>query len=539
MTSSLNTGLRTWREASVAPLKVRVFRILWTAALISNVGAAVQATAASWTMATMSNSASLVALVQTAAMLPIVLLALPAGALADSIDRRALMLGAQVLGAVAAATLGILSFFQLLSPWSLLSMTGLIGAAVALHQPAWQASVIDLVPRAHLPAAISLNVLAFNSARSLGPVIGGFVIATAGAFAAFAVNALSFTGLIIALLFVRFPPREVRLPPEPILQSIGTGLRFVALSPPLRRAYFRAALFGFGASALYSLMPLLAHTRFPGGPLAFGLIMASLGVGSLAGALAAAALRARFGNQAVTNIATLVFGIAAIGAGLSTLLPAVVAFALLAGVSWIIVFTTTRTCIQLCSPRWVVGRAVSLGQVAGFGAMSVGAAFWGFLASATGLTEVLVASGLFLVVSLAFARLVSLPEPSLLEQEPQAPRTLRPAALPMDSRTGPVTITIEYHVPAEQTGAFLRLAGDLGRIRRRNGAIDWTLHQDVDRPTSWIEHILSRSWLDLHRRLERYTPAERELARQVDAFRLPTHPLRRLVSRAPDATSTD
>jgi MFS family permease len=534
MLEKLGTAFRSWREASLAPFSVRLFRILWTAAFASNLGAVIQATGASWSMTTMTTSPQLIALVQTAAMLPIVVLALPAGALADNADRRLLMLFSQMLGAASAATLAILSFNGALNPWSLLALTAMIGAAVAMHQPAWQASVIDFVPRKALPAAISLNVLAFNTARSLGPAIGGALIAASGPPATFAINVLSFLGLILVLAISRFPSRERRLPPERMLQAMGAGLRFVGMSPTIQRIYLRAGLFGFGASALYSMMPLVAHTRFPGGPLAFGVMMASLGLGSLCGALIAAPLRAHFGNHRLTTFAVAAFGLAALGVAFSPWLAMTVLFSLIAGVSWIMVFTTTRTCTQLSSPRWVVGRTVSLGQVASFGSMSLGAAFWGAVASHAGLTQALAVSSIFLIASLLLGRVAALPDTDLEDQPPPPPRASRPPAVAVDGRTGPVVVTIEYDVPREQAKNFLILINELGRIRRRNGATRWSVQQDIDRPTSWIERIHCPTWLDHLRRLDRYTAADRVLVEQVETFRTrAVHPIRRLVERPP------
>jgi MFS family permease len=537
MLKQMGSGLRSWREASLAPFSVRLFRVLWTAAFASNLGAVIQATGASWSMTTMTTSPQLIALVQTAAMLPIVILALPAGALADNADRRLLMLFSQMLGAASAAMLAILSFTSVLNPWSLLVLTALIGAAVAMHQPAWQASIIDFVPRKSLPAAISLNVLAFNTARSLGPAIGGAIIAASGPPATFAINFLSFLGLILVLALSRFPPSERRLPPEPMLQAMAAGLRFVGMSPTIQRVYLRAGLFGFGASALYSMMPLVAHMRFPGGPLAFGFMMASLGLGSLGGVLIAVPLRTRFGNNRLTTFAVAAFSLAALGVAFSPWLLLTVLFSLVAGVSWIMVFTTTRTCTQLSSPRWVVGRTVSLGQVASFGSMSLGAAFWGAVASFAGLTQALAVSGLLLLASLFLGRLAALPDTDLEDQALPPRRVSRPPAVTVDGRTGPVVITIEYKVSRDQAQNFLDLINELGRIRRRNGATRWSVQQDIDRPTCWIERIHCPTWLDHLRRLDRYTAADRVLVEQVETFRTDAvHPIRRMVERSPGSS---
>jgi MFS family permease len=251
----------------------------------------------------------------------------------------------------------------------------------------------------------------------------------------------------------------------------------------------------------------------------FGLLMGSLGGGSLCGAIVATWVRLLIGNNTMVTLSTAGFGFAAAGLAVSfsPILSAIFAFT--AGVSWIFVFTTTRTCVQLASPRWVVGRAVSLGQVASFGAMSLGAAFWGAVASLASLTQALAASGLFLLVSLLLGRLAALPDTDLEDQFPPPPRPSRPPAVTVDDRAGPVVVTIEYDVPREQTQTFLELINELGRIRRRNGATRWSVQQDIDRPTRWIELIHCPTWLDHLRRLDRYTASDRQLVARAETFR--------------------
>ena len=403
----------------------------------------------------------MVALVSTAAMLPIVVLALPAGALADNVDRRTLMLASQVIGTCAAALLAILAFTDHVTPTILLALTAVIGASVALHQPAWQASVGNVVPRRDLPAAVSLNVLAFNSARSIGPAIGGAVIASASPSATFLLNAISFAGLIVVLATHPLPRAERRHPPEPILSAIAAGVRFVGMSPQLKRIFLRGSMFGFGASALQSLLPLLARSRL-GGPITFGAMMGALGLGSFIGAALATTVRANLGGNRMLALATVVHAAATLAIAFSTHLALSVACAFIAGVSWIFVLTTTRTAVQLASPRWVVGRAVAMGQVASFGCMALGSAAWGTIAESVGLPNALALAATFLAASIALHRLAPLPVVDAAESGGHPPARIRPPRVALDLSTGPIVIIIEYVVPTNDAQEFLHADDGVG-----------------------------------------------------------------------------
>ncbi|MGD2131654.1 MAG: MFS transporter [Maricaulaceae bacterium] len=530
----IKSSLHAWRAASLTPLERPQFRTIWTASLVSNIGAAIQTVGAAWTMTTLVESPQLVALVQTAAMLPIVLLALPSGALADTIDRRKLMLVSQVLGFAAAAALAVIAYAGVMSPISLLACTAMVGAAVALYQPAWQASLADFVPRTELPAAVALNALAFNTARSVGPAIGGAVIAVFGPAMTFVLNAASFTGLIAVLTRTRLPAATSSLPPERVSQAIAGGLRYVGMSPPLQRTYIRGALFGFGASALWSLMPLVAQSRLGGGPISYGLLMGSFGFGSLSAALLAAHLRALLGNDRLVAMATAAFAASTAVAGLSPFAGLTVPFMLIAGASWIFIFTTTRTCTQLCSPRWVVGRTISLAQVAGFGCMAIGAAFWGGLAAQIGLVAALLAAAVYLAATLIAVRLAPLPAANVDDYSPHGGPIGQPPQTAIDGRLGPIVVTIQYSVPADKQAEFTALMQELGQMRRRNGAARWSLRQDIDDPSTWFEQIESASWVDHVRRIERNTVADAQLNERAAAYRASApNAIRRMAVRPP------
>ncbi|MET0360998.1 MAG: MFS transporter, partial [Sphingobium sp.] len=274
-----------------SPLSVPIFRAIWIANLASNFGTVIQSVGASWMMIALSASAVHVALVQASMTLPITLLALVAGAVADSLDRRMVMMAAQGLMLAASTALAIFAFFGHLTPWLLLLFTFTLGCGTAFNGPAWQASVGEMVPRSAIPGAIALNSLGFNIARSVGPGIGGAIVAAAGAAAAFLVNAVSYLGLIVVLLRWKPDVPERRLPRESLGTAIGAGVRYVALSPHLRLTLGRATIFGLGAASVSALLPLVARDLMAGGPLTFGLLLGAFGIGSVTGALSSGWLR--------------------------------------------------------------------------------------------------------------------------------------------------------------------------------------------------------------------------------------------------------
>jgi MFS family permease len=370
---------------SLAPLGNGTFRAIWLATMVSNFGGLIQAVGAAWLMTTLTRSADMVALVQSATALPIMLLSLASGAVADSFDRRRVMMLAQGFMLVVSALLAACAWAGLLSPWLLLGFTFLIGCGTALNNPSWQASVGDVVPRPLVPAAVTLNSVAFNITRSLGPAIGGAIVAAGGAAAAFAINAASYLPLILVLLRWR-PDLPARLlPRETLGLAMGAGLRYVAMSPHLLVILARAFSFGLSSIAVLALLPLVAQNLVGGGPLTFGVLLGAFGVGAVAAAFLSGRLRAAVSSEAVVRISFAGF---ALCAGVTALSGSVwlTGFALAAGgASWVTALSLFNITVQLSTPRWVVGRALALYQASTFGGMAVGSWCWGLLAEAHGL----------------------------------------------------------------------------------------------------------------------------------------------------------
>ncbi len=527
-------GFDAWREATLSPMKFATFRTLWFASVTANLGSVVQAVGAAWMMSEIAGSPDMVALVQTAATAPMVVLSLVGGALADISDRRALMVWAQVLGLVTAGALATLGFLGLITPSILLGMTLLIGCSAALHQPAWQAAVGDLVTRATLPAAIALNALAFNLARSLGPALGGVVVAAAGAPFAFAINAVSYVGLIAALIVWKRPASTPALPPEPIVTAMIAGLRYVSLSPAITGVLARGAAFGFSAGAVYALLPVIARDKLGGGALSYGLLLCGFGVGSMIAALLTARLRAQIGAERLVRFGVVTFALATAITGLSTSAPFTVLALIAAGAAWILVLATFATGLQMSCPRWVVGRAVAIGQACNLGGLATGSAVWGALAKEGDLAWVFGAAALAALASALLERVFPLPEFDGFDLRPGSRMPMAAPAAAVDPRTGPIVVEVEYDVHPEAAADFLTAMHEVGRIRRRDGARRWSIQQDLDAPARWVERFHSPTWMEHLRRQSRVTMSDQAARDRALSFHNGAPPvIRRMAERPP------
>lgn len=339
------------RASPLAPFRHPTFRALWTATLASNLGGLVQAVGAGWLMTTISNSDDMVALVQAATTLPVMIFSLAAGALADNFDRRNIMLTAQVIMMLVSAVLAIFAFAGLLSPWLLLAFTFFIGCGTALHNPSWQASMGDIVPREDLPGAVTLNSMSYNLMRSVGPAVGGLIVATAGAAFAFALNAVSYIALILAL--ARWEPqREPRsLPHEAFGSAIWAGLRYIAMSPNLLKVMFRGFIFGLAAVSILALLPLVARDLVKGSALTYGTMLGCFGAGAIGGALLNARIRERWNNEMIVRASFLGFALSAVILALSRDMWLSCLALLPAGACWVLALSLFNVTVQLSTPR--------------------------------------------------------------------------------------------------------------------------------------------------------------------------------------------
>lgn len=530
----------SWRATTLAPFQSRIFLAIWTASLISNFGSLIQAVGASWLMTSIAPSPDMVALVQASTALPILLLSLPSGAIADIWDRRSVMLIAQTLMLLVSAVLAIVTYFGHITPWTLLTLTFLLGCGTALYGPAWQSSVGEQVPRDQVPAAVALNSLSFNLARTAGPAIGGIVVALAGPPAAFIVNAITYIGLIVVLSSWKRTVTLPTLPPENIKMAMQAGLRYVVLSPAICAVLARGLCFGFLGSAIWALMPLIARDLLSGDALTYGFLFGAFGIGAVIGALTATTLRQRLSSQTLITLASLAFGLATIGIAVSSHTGITLPLLLIAGASWVMALSTFNITVQIFSPRWVVGRALSIYQMITFGGLAAGAWFFGELSESYGIRTGLIVAGAGLALSTLLGLKLKLPPPVAANLDPlrasPQPPNMTAEVVP---QSGPVVITVEYRIDPNDRDEFVALMRELRRIRRRDGARQWTLLQDIDEPTRWIERFQSPTWLEYLRQRQRFTMEDREVALRVRAFHrgADTPKVRHLIERAPTVAS--
>jgi MFS family permease len=469
-------------------------------------------------MTSLAPAADYVALVQAATTLPIMLLALPSGAVADIWDRRIIMLIAQGVMLCVSVILAIVAYMGLITPWTLLTLTFLIGCGVALYGPAWQSSVGEQVAREHIPAAVALNTMSYNLARTAGPAIGGIIVATAGAPAAFVANALTYVGLIVMLILWKRPKPETHLPPESILMAMSAGLRYSRLSPAIRAVLLRGFVLGVLGSALWALMPLIARDLLRGGALTYGVLFGTFGCGAVVGALISAAARQRFANEWLVRVSTLGFGLTAAVAAFSPWLPLTLFAFLIGGASWVIMLSTFNITIQMSSPRWVAGRALAIYQMVIFGGMAIGSWLWGEFAESRGLAPALALSGALICASTLLGLKAKLPQAESLNLAPSRGAPNFTPRVELGPESGRVVVTVEYRVAGRDQPQFVQAMQEVRRIRRRDGARRWMLLQDMNEPELWIERFHSPSWVEHLRRYHRFTVADVEIERRALTF---------------------
>ena len=515
--SETEPDARAAPPSALAPFRAPIFLALWLASLVSNFGSLIQNVGAAWLMTSLAPAADMVALVQVATVLPIMLFSLPAGAAADVYDRRRVMLVAQVAMLAVSAALAALAWFDLLTPWLLVALTFLIGAGAALYGPAWQSSVREQVPRAELPAAVALNSVAFNLARAVGPALGGVLVAAAGAVAAFGVNAVSYIGLIAVLVAWRRPASHAGLPPETMAGAMLAGLRFARLSHALQAVLVRAGAFGFFAAALWALIPLVARDLLHGGAATYGTLLAAFGVGAVGGAFAGSTIRARLTNEWIVATGSLAFALASLVVALSPVIVLTLAALVLGGAAWLLVLSTFNVTVQLRSPRWVVGRAMAIYQAGVFGGLALGGWLWGVAADRYGVPVSLGTAAGTLALTALIGRVLPMPATDRIDLEP-APADERVGGPALDPEHGPVVTSLEYRIARENAAAFVRLSRRLHRMRGRNGARRWALLHDVADPAVWIERFETPTWLDYLRLRDRMTGVDRAIEREALAL---------------------
>jgi MFS family permease len=498
-------------------MRYPVFRWLWLATVVSNIGTWMYNAASGWLMTSLNPSPLIVSLVQVANSLPLFLFALPAGALADMVDKRRLILALEILTTLMSAAFALLIAMHIVDPPLLLLFAFVLGTLAALEAPAWQAIVTLLVPPPALSSAIAINSLGINISRVIGPAITGAIILGLGIAAPFWLDAFSNAGVIAVLLLWRpqRPKTPGGLPSESLTGAIRAGVRYARYNRDLRATLVRAIGFFLFASAYWALLPLLARSQLHGGPGLYGTLLAAIGAGAIGGALLLPRARARLGpdgavmlGEAGTAAALVLFGLAQ--------QPWVALIAcLLAGASWIGVLATLNVSAQTVLPDWVRGRGLAAYVTVFFGTMTVGSALWGFVAEHLGLASAHYLAGAAALLALWMTRRWRLQSGHAADLTPSMhwPQPVLAAGTQDDA--GPVLVTVEYHVAAEHREAFLAAIVPVARERRRDGAYDWHIFHDSAHPERMLETFLIDSWLEHLRQHQRVTRADRALEERL------------------------
>jgi len=512
-------------DGITAPLRHPVFRRIWLASLLSNLGILIQGVGAAWAMTQMAASADKVALVQTALMLPVMLISMPAGAIADMHDRRIVAMVSLSIALVGATVLTMLAWFSLITPNILLSLCFVVGSGMALFGPAWQSSVSEQVPSETLPAAVALNGISYNIARSFGPAIGGVVVATAGAVAAFAANAVLYLPLLTVLFLWNRVSEPSRLPREKLSRAIVSGVRYITNSPPIKIVLTRTFVTGVIGGSVSALMPLVVRDLLHGGAQTYGIMLGAFGMGAVVGALNIGAVRKQMRGESAIRVCALSMG-GAIGAvGLSREPVLTAAALVVAGAAWMLAVALFNIGVQLSAPRWVAGRSLAAFQASIAGGIAIGSWGWGHLTDLAGVeTALLVSAGLMLCSPLLG---LLLPMPRIGARSEDAEVLADPEVqLQLTARSGPLVVEIEYRVAQESARAFHNVMQDVQLSRQRSGAYGWSLARDIADPELWTERYHCPTWLDYLRQRNRATQTERALHQQAIAFHSGSDPVR-------------
>jgi MFS family permease len=503
-----------------SPLREPVFRALWIATVASNLGTWMEDVGESWLMLSLTKSPILVALVETAGSLPIVLLSLPAGALADVVGKRRLVLVTQTWMMVSAATLGVFTIAGLTTPWLLLLLTFILGLGSAMNSPAWQAIIPELVPRRELSAAVTLSSVAINVSRAVGPALGGLIVAAAGSGVVFLLNAASFLAVIVVIYRWQPAPTQSTSPPEHVLGAMRAGVRYVRYSPELRATFIRTASFVVCASALWALLPLQARHGLGLESSGYGVLLGCIGAGAVSGAGLLPTVRQKISNNLLVDVATLLFAIVTVVLAFAGN-PVIVAFALIfGGFAWIAVVSSFNTAAQAATPGWVRARALSIYTLVFMGGMAIGSVIWGAVATRFGVEAALVISAIGLIVGSATSLRYRLVSDTGLNLAPWAFWPEPVVVVEPKPEQGPILVQVEYRIDPARAGEFRKAMRDVRRIRRRDGAIQWGLFCDAAEPSRFVESFITESWAEHLRQHSRITEADKGIEDRIAAFHI-------------------
>ena len=514
-----SSGSRLAARSPWSPFRHKVYSLLWIATVVANVGGWMYSAAAAWLMTSLAPDPVMVALVQVAASLPMFLFAIPAGALADIVEKRRFVLILEITVAAISALFASLLSAGLVGPTLLIVFVFLVTSCAALEAPAWQAIVPELVHSEDLPAAVAANSVGVNISRAIGPAVAGILIASVGITAPFWIDAFSNAGVIAVFLWWR-PRRQRRsaLPAERFASAVRAGFRYATYNQPLRATLARAAGFFLFASAYWALLPLVVRSQIAGGPELYGLLLGAIGASAVGCAFILPRLKARLGADGLVALGELGTAATLVMLGLAREPVVTVLACIIAGASWIAAIANFNISAQVSLPDWVRGRGLAMYVTVFFGSMTVGSAIWGEAAAILGLAPAHFIAAAGALAAIPLTRRWKLQTGAAMDLTPSMdwPEPVLAAAVAVDS--GPVLVTVEYRVDDANREHFLRALAALARERKRDGAYDWGIFEDTAEVGRFLETFLVESWAEHLRQHQRVTKADRLIQKRVRQF---------------------
>lgn len=506
------------------PLRQPLFRALWIASAMSNIGTWMHDVGASWLMTEMSPSPFLIAMMQAASSLPFFMLALPAGAIADVVDRRKMLLWTQCWMMVVAVVLGILTLTHITTPWILIALTFILSVGSSMNMPVWQAITPELVPKEDMPQAVTLSGIIVNLSRSIGPALAGIVIARAGTGAVFLLNAVSFLGVIVVIYRWQRTPKPSALPTERVVGAMQAGIRYVRFSSVFQSVLVRTCAYIIFGSALFALLPLLGRQELKLDALGYGIILGFWGIGGLAGAFILPKARERFSIDQLVAGASVLMGMMMLALAYVRNVPLICGVMLLVGIASLSVMVSLNVAAQTAVPTWVRARALAVQMLVFQGSMAVGSILWGGIAQRQGISSALANAAVGLIVCVLLTLRYRLVCAEKLDLQASLHWEQPTHAFEPCPNDGPILVTLEYRVDPNKAEEFVKVMQKLSKIRRRDGAIQWGLYQDLSDPSKFTETAIVESWAEHKRQFERVTNADREVEELARGFHIGDEP---------------
>ena len=521
----------------LSPLRFDGFRALWFTWLIANICMWMNDVAAAWTMTSLTTSTTLIALVQTAASLPVLLLGVPSGAMADIVNRKHYFVFTQIWLAINATVLMLFLAIGTLGPYTLLLLTFTNGIGLAMRWPIFAAVVPDLVPKDSLQPALALNAIAMNTSRIIGPLVAGFIIAIAGSQYVFGLNMV--LSLITTVIILRWQYQNYvpALPGERFIGAMRVGMQHVWQSNRMRIIILRAFLFFLQSTGLIALLPVIAKDHFEGGAGTFTLLLSCLGLGAIIAGTQIPRIRKRFKSSNLVNYGVVVLCIACAGVVLAPNIWIASPIMMVCGMAWLTVANSLTTSAQLTLPSWVRARGMSIYQMSLMAGSALGAAIWGKLASELDVTGSILISSVFGLITLFLIRKYRIDKHAADDMTPVCPLERPFATKDIDLQAGPVVISIEYHVHKDRLEEFREVMARARKSRLRQGALSWSLFEDAEHIGKFIENFVFETWADYLRRFDRFTVQDLAMQEERQKYHIDSEPpkvTRKIASRLKD-----